>query len=211
MIMILHSNRKDYSRMSPASKNSFGTRGTLQVDGKNYEIFQIKRAGEKRRRPCWQASLLAPRAARKPFAPGRWPLRSRRQISRRWRAGIRRPRRRQEISFMPARVLLQDFTGVPAIVDLAAMREAIRQLGGDPKKVNPLLPAELVIDHSVQVDQVRLRHGLRVQCRARIPSQRRALRLPALGANGLRQFQSRAARYGHLPPGEPGISGARCV
>ena len=59
----------------------------------------------------------------------------------------------KEISFMPARVLLRDFTGVPAVVDLAAMREAIRKLGGDPKKVNPLLPAELVIDHSVQVDK----------------------------------------------------------
>jgi aconitate hydratase len=58
----------------------------------------------------------------------------------------------KEISFMPARVLLQDFTGVPAVVDLAAMREAMRTLGGDPKKINPLLPAELVIDHSVQVD-----------------------------------------------------------
>ena len=54
---------------------------------------------------------------------------------------------------MPARVLLQDFTGVPAVVDLAAMRDAMRALGGDPKKINPLLPAELVIDHSVQVDQ----------------------------------------------------------
>jgi aconitate hydratase A / 2-methylisocitrate dehydratase len=59
----------------------------------------------------------------------------------------------QEISFMPARVLLQDFTGVPAVVDLAAMRDAMRHLGGDPKKINPLLPAELVIDHSVQVDK----------------------------------------------------------
>jgi aconitate hydratase len=59
----------------------------------------------------------------------------------------------KEISFMPARVLLQDFTGVPAIVDLAAMRDAIRNLRGDAKKINPLLPAELVIDHSVQVDK----------------------------------------------------------
>jgi aconitate hydratase A / 2-methylisocitrate dehydratase len=59
----------------------------------------------------------------------------------------------KEISFMPARVLLQDFTGVPAVVDLAAMREAMRALGGDPKKINPLFPAELVIDHSVQVDK----------------------------------------------------------
>src|SRR5262249_17057959 len=58
----------------------------------------------------------------------------------------------REIAFMPARVLLQDFTGVPAIVDLAAMRDAMVRMGGDPKPINPLLPAELVIDHSVQVD-----------------------------------------------------------
>ena len=57
-----------------------------------------------------------------------------------------------EISFMPARVLLQDFTGVPCVVDLAAMRDGIIALGGDPEKVNPLQPVELVIDHSVQVD-----------------------------------------------------------
>jgi aconitate hydratase len=58
-----------------------------------------------------------------------------------------------EIAFTPARVIMQDFTGVPCIVDLAAMREAIVKLGGDPQKVNPLAPAELVIDHSVQVDE----------------------------------------------------------
>src|ERR687887_848716 len=58
----------------------------------------------------------------------------------------------KEISFRPARVLLQDFTGVPAIVDLAAMRDAMRDLGGDPAKIDPLLPSDLVIDHSVQVD-----------------------------------------------------------
>jgi aconitate hydratase len=59
----------------------------------------------------------------------------------------------KEISFMPARVLLQDFTGVPAVVDLAAMRDALKDLGADPNRANPLLPADLVIDHSVQVDQ----------------------------------------------------------
>src|SRR2546423_251375 len=58
-----------------------------------------------------------------------------------------------EISFMPARVLLQDFTGVPAFVDLAAMRDAMRDQDGDPERINPLIPAELVIDHSVQVDE----------------------------------------------------------
>jgi aconitate hydratase len=59
----------------------------------------------------------------------------------------------REIAYMPARVLMQDFTGVPAIVDLGAMRDAIKTLGGDPERVNPLVPAELVIDHSVQVDE----------------------------------------------------------
>ncbi|RYE29298.1 MAG: hypothetical protein EOP48_32720 [Sphingobacteriales bacterium] len=61
-------------------------------------------------------------------------------------------RQNKEISFYPARVLMQDFTGVPAIVDLAAMRDAMNLLGGDPNKINPLIPVDLVIDHSVQVD-----------------------------------------------------------
>src|SRR5215208_23415 len=57
-----------------------------------------------------------------------------------------------EIAYTPSRVLMQDFTGVPAIVDLAAMRDAMEDLGGDPTKINPLVPVELVIDHSIQVD-----------------------------------------------------------
>jgi aconitate hydratase len=67
----------------------------------------------------------------------------------------------REINFTPARVLLQDFTGVPAVVDLAAMRDAMRALGGDPGKINPLSPAELVIDHSVQVDEFGTRMAFR--------------------------------------------------
>jgi len=67
-----------------------------------------------------------------------------------------------EIAFRPARVLLQDFTGVPAVVDLAAMREAIRALDGDPTKINPLQPVELVIDHSVQVDAYGTNEALRI-------------------------------------------------
>src|SRR5579862_9574782 len=67
----------------------------------------------------------------------------------------------REISFMPSRVLLQDFTGVPAVVDLAAMRNAIADLGGDPGRINPLIPAELVIDHSVQVDEFATRLAFR--------------------------------------------------
>ena len=68
----------------------------------------------------------------------------------RWQAGAEPS---ETISFRPARVLMQDFTGVPAVVDLAAMRDAMRDLGGDPAKINPQLPTELVIDHSIQVDE----------------------------------------------------------
>src|SRR6201999_562501 len=59
----------------------------------------------------------------------------------------------QDINFRPARILMQDFTGVPAVVDLAAMRDALKKMGADPRLANPLIPADLVIDHSVQVDQ----------------------------------------------------------
>ena len=87
----------------------------------------------------------------------------------------------REISFAPARVLLQDFTGVPAVVDLAAMRNAMADLGGDPEKINPLIPVELVIDHSVQVDEFGTPARVQPQRRARVRAQPRALRVPALG------------------------------
>ncbi len=88
----------------------------------------------------------------------------------------------REIAYMPARVLMQDFTGVPAVVDLAAMRNAIRSLGGDPERVNPLVPAELVIDHSVQVDE----YGT----------------AGAYGANSLLEFQRNRERYAFLKWGQ---------
>src|SRR4028118_1590843 len=68
----------------------------------------------------------------------------------------------KEIAFSPARVVMQDFAGVPAVVDLAAMRDAMAALGGDPAKINPLVPAELVIDHSVQVDAFGSAAGVQV-------------------------------------------------
>jgi len=88
----------------------------------------------------------------------------------------------REIAYMPARVLMQDFTGVPAAVDLAAMRDAIKMLGGDPERVNPLVPAELVIDHSVQVDQ----YGTD----------------GAYNANSLLEFQRNRERYAFLKWGQ---------
>ena len=89
---------------------------------------------------------------------------------------------------MPARVLLQDFTGVPAVVDLAAMRDGIVRLGGDPRKVNPLQPVELVIDHSVQVDHYRRAQRRRPERRARVLAQQGALHVPPLGPGRVRQL-----------------------
>jgi aconitate hydratase len=138
--------------MSPASKNSFGTREMLQVDGKGYEIFRLsalekKGVGHAGKLPfslrVLLENLLRQEDDRFVHAKDIEALAS-------WDPNAAT---QKEISFMPARVLLQDFTGVPCVVDLAAMREAVSKLGGDPKKVNPLLPAELVIDHSVQVDK----------------------------------------------------------
>ncbi len=88
----------------------------------------------------------------------------------------------REIAYMPARVLMQDFTGVPAVVDLGAMRDAIKSLGGDPERVNPLVPAELVIDHSVQVDEFGAGG--------------------ALAANTLLEFQRNRERYAFLKWGQ---------
>jgi aconitate hydratase len=138
--------------MSPASKNSFGTRDTLQVDGKSYEIFRLsalekKGVGHVSKLPFSLRVLLENLLRQE---DGRFVHPADIEALAGWNPNAAT---QKEISFMPARVLLQDFTGVPAVVDFAAMREAIRTLGGDPKKVNPLLPAELVIDHSVQVDK----------------------------------------------------------
>src|SRR5258708_18957304 len=138
--------------MSPASKNSFGTRGTLQVDGKAYEIFQLSAREKKGVGNVFKLRFSVRGLLENLLGQedGRFVHPGDIEALAGWdpNAGTQK-----EISFMPARVLLQDFTGVPAVVDFAAMREAIRTLGGDPKKVNPLLPAELVIDHSVQVDK----------------------------------------------------------
>src|SRR3954454_16319299 len=97
----------------------------------------------------------------------------------------------QEISFMPARVLLQDFTGVPAIVDLAAMRDAMRDQGGDPSRINPLIPVELVIDHSVQVDEF-------------------ATRL-AIGRNVELEFERNKERYAFLRWGQSAFDNFKAV
>ena len=98
-------------------------------------------------------AVLAEDPAREPAAHRGQRVGRPRRTSRRWPRGTRSAEPSNEIAFTPARVLMQDFTGVPAVVDLAAMRDAmVEEIGGDPAKIKPLVPAELVIDHSVQVD-----------------------------------------------------------
>ena len=136
--------------MAISAGNSFGTRDTLRVGAQSFEIHRLE-ALEKNRvadlascpfrcASCWKICCAAKTA-----------VSSTRQTFSRWPIGTPASPEK-EIAFMPARVLLQDFTGVPAIVDLATMREAVQRMGGNPKRINPLFPAELVIDHSVQVD-----------------------------------------------------------
>ena len=126
--------------------NSFGAKGTLTAGGRTYEIFRLAAlGGDVERLPyCWKVlleNLLRHEDAKVVTADD----------VRAVAAGPKQTGAR-EIGFVPARVVLQDFTGVPCVVDLAAMREATAALGGDPTRVNPLVPVELVIDHSIQVD-----------------------------------------------------------
>ena len=129
------------------SKNSFGAKSSLEVSGKSYEIFDITKLAQANSLPFSLKVLLenllrtedgANITAKQIEALASWNPESIPDT---------------EIQFTPARVIMQDFTGVPCVVDLATMREAIAELGGDPSRVNPLAPAELVIDHSVIADQ----------------------------------------------------------
>jgi aconitate hydratase len=160
--------------------NSFDSRGTLTSGNKSYTIYRL------------------PALAAKGFNLSRLPFSLKillENLLRRedgvnvtagdicflatWNAKAEPSR---EIAYMPARVLMQDFTGVPAIVDLGAMRDAIKTLGGDPERVNPLVPAELVIDHSVQVDEFGT--------------------IGAFDANTLLEFQRNRERYAFLKWGQ---------
>src|SRR5512147_3048029 len=97
----------------------------------------------------------------------------------------------REIAFRPARVLMQDFTGVPAVVDLAAMRDAMKTLGGDPKKINPLAPVDLVIDHSVMVDYFGAKDAFK--------------------KNVAREFERNGERYSFLRWGQSAFNNFRVV
>jgi aconitate hydratase len=128
------------------SQNSFNARSTLTVGDKPYTYYRLQAAGDVARLPFSMKILLENLLRRE---DGEVVTKADIEAVVNWDAKAEPAR---EIAYMPARVLMQDFTGVPAIVDLAAMRDAMAALGGDPERINPLVPAELVIDHSVQVD-----------------------------------------------------------
>jgi aconitate hydratase A / 2-methylisocitrate dehydratase len=133
------------------SLNSFKSRASLRVSGKDYEIYRLEaldKQGIPTKHLPFSLRILLENLLR--TEDGHNVTQGEIRALAAWNSNAKPEK---EIAFTPSRVLLQDFTGVPAVVDLAAMRDAMKRLGGDPALINPLQPAELVIDHSVQVDE----------------------------------------------------------
>jgi aconitate hydratase len=137
--------------MIPTGQDSLKTRSTLEAGGKSYAYYSLDKAGaalgDVSRLP-FSMKVLLENLLR--FEDGKTVTRDDLQAMVDW---LKERRINREIQYRPARVLMQDFTGVPAVVDLAAMRDAMKSLGGDPQKINPQVPVHLVIDHSVMVDE----------------------------------------------------------
>ncbi len=135
-----------------ASSNSFGSRSTLSVDGKTYTYYRLDAvaglAGSTARSLPFSLKVLLENLLRN--EDGAFVKKADVEALATWNVTAGKD---QEIAFRTSRVLLQDFTGVPCVVDLAAMRDALAELGGDARKINPLQPVDLVIDHSVQIDE----------------------------------------------------------
>jgi aconitate hydratase len=170
------------------SENSFGARDTLRVGDREVEIFRLDALQSKYdvARLPFSLKILLENLLR---TEGNGSV-TREDVEKiaRWDANAEPS---QEIAFSPARVLLQDFTGVPCVVDLAAMRDAMADLGGDPSKINPLVPVELVIDHSVQVDSFGALDSFRI--------------------NAEREFERNQERYAFLRWGQDGFENFAAV
>ncbi len=170
------------------SENSFDARADLEVGGRSFEIFRLD-ALQKRfdvARLPYSLKVLLENLLRNEDGVGVHAADIEALAS--WDA---KAEPSQEIAFTPARVLMQDFTGVPAVVDLAAMRDAMAAMGGDPEQINPLVPAELVIDHSVQVDVFGTPE--------------------AFVKNAEREFERNQERYAFLRWGQDAFEGFRVV
>ena len=168
--------------------NSFGAASTLNAGGSQYKYYALE-ALEKRganiSRIPYSIKILIENLLR--TENGATVKASDIEYVTEWKIGAPA----KEINFSPARVLLQDFTGVPCVVDLAAMRDALRDMGSDPKRANPLIPADLVIDHSVQVDEFGT--------------------AGAFGVNALLEFQRNQERYAFLRWGQKAFQDFRVV
>ncbi len=163
--------------------DSFSCRSQLDVNGKTYQYYSLKKLGEQYDISHLPFSLKILLENLLRHEDGIDVTRSDIEALAAWQATAEP---NTEIAFTPSRVVLQDFTGVPAVVDLAAMRDAMKQLGGDPSLINPLSPAELVIDHSVQVDN----YG----------------KADALDLNNLIEFKRNKERYSFLRWGQSAFS-----
>jgi len=168
--------------------DSFATRAALDVSGRSYEIFRLDAlpADWRVERLPYTLKILLENVLRHEGAETVTAADADALAA--WVASEDPSR---EISFTPARVLLQDFTGVPAIVDLAAMRDAMEELGGNAARINPLLPAELVIDHSVQVDEFASRR--------------------AIGRNAELEYRRNVERYAFLRWGQEAFANFKVV
>jgi aconitate hydratase len=169
--------------------DSFKASDTLRVGNRSYRYVRLdalERAGvAKLAELPYSTKVLLENLLR--YEDGQTVKRDDIEALAQWKPG----KEQREIAFRPARVLLQDFTGVPAVVDLAVMRDAIAKMGGDPKKINPLQPVELVIDHSVQVDAFGS--------------------ASAFGRNGELEFERNRERYAFLKWGQGAFSNFRAV
>jgi aconitate hydratase len=172
-----------------ATVNSFGAESVLRASGREYRIFRLdsleKRGVANVGRVPYSIRILLENLLR--FEDGRTVKPADIEYIAKWTLGAAA----QEINFRPARVLLQDFTGVPCVVDLAAMRDALAAMHADPKRANPLIPADLVIDHSVQVDSFGTSD--------------------AFGLNALLEFQRNRERYAFLKWGQSSFRNFRVV
>jgi aconitate hydratase len=172
--------------------NSFGSQSTLKVGNKSYEIFRLnalEAKGLSLHRLPYSLRVLLENLLRQ--EDGKSVTADDIEFLAKWQANAEPAR---EIAFMPARVLMQDFTGVPAIVDLAAMRDAMKQLGGNPEKINPLQPAELVIDHSVQVDEFGTANAYSINAALEFQRNRERYAFLKWGQTAFRNFST-------VPPG----------
>ena len=167
------------------SLNTFASRSTLDVDGRGYEIYRLDAVPGLERLP-YSLKVLAENLLRTEDGANITADHVRALAA--WDPAAEPD---TEIQFTPARVVMQDFTGVPCIVDLATMREAVADLGGDPEVINPLNPAEMVIDHSVQIDSFGLPGSLE--------------------RNKEREYERNAERYQFLRWGQGALSNFRVV